>query len=151
MRGTMTLAAGVTQVLPTAHRRRASSAAVSRAVRLRVAAKFKVPAAGAGGDTGDGAEAGSRKGWKGEASKMWVKVKEAPWDEPARDWNKFLNVKTAGTIVDADLDKETITATPLKCHPETFPPGVPQSPRVGTCARAGSSSGPGSRPTACTL
>ena len=35
----MTLAAGVTQVLPTAHRRRASSAVVSRAVRLRVAAE----------------------------------------------------------------------------------------------------------------
>jgi hypothetical protein len=87
-----------------------------------------VPAAGAGGDgAGDGAAAGRRAdGWQGDASKMWGKVKEAPWDEPARDWNKFLNVKTAGTIVDADLDKETITATPLKCETSSLPAGVPQ-------------------------
>jgi hypothetical protein len=135
MRARMSLAAGAMPLArqtpaAVAHRRRASSAAVSRAARLRVAAKFKVSAAGAGGDTGGDAEAGRGKGWKGEASKMWGKVKEAPWDDPARDWNKFLNVKTAGTIVDADLDNETITATPLKCQPETSP--LPMfSSRVG--------------------
>jgi hypothetical protein len=96
-----------------------------RAARLCVVAKAKVPgaAAAAGGDKGNGG-AERNGGWKGDAGKVWRKLNEVAWDDPARDWNKFLNVKTAGTIVDADLDNETITATPVKCSPTRPDPSL---------------------------
>jgi len=69
----------------------------------RINCKARVGGAASGGSQGE-------EGSKG----LWERLQGVPWDSSARSWNNFWNMKTAGTVVEADLDSGNMAATPIK-------------------------------------